>query len=150
MKSDLHPDNYRDVVFEDLNSGKKFIVKSCATAKDTTTVDGVKMPHIKIHVSSDSHPFYTGDVKLVDTEGRVDSFKRRSESSKAMKERMQKKAAKARKMREDKAQNQKDDQKIEPTQAKTAKSNPKPKTEKTAEKAPASESTSEKPTQASE
>lgn len=150
MKSDLHPDNYRDVVFEDLNSGKKFVVKSCATAKDTTTVDGVEMPHIKIHVSSDSHPFYTGDVKLVDTEGRVDSFKRRSESSKAMKERMQKKAAKARKMRESKAHSQAQDQKIEPTQTKERKTAPKPKAEKTADKAPTPEPAAEKSTQASE
>lgn len=77
MKKGIHPENYRPVVFKDMGTGDQFITKSCAEAKDTIEVDGVEYPLIKMEISSYSHPFYTGKVKLVDTAGRVDKFRNR-------------------------------------------------------------------------
>jgi large subunit ribosomal protein L31 len=82
MKKDLHPKDYRPVVFEDLNNGFKVLTRS--TAKSDETIkweDGNEYPLIKVHISSASHPFYTGDEKLMDIEGRVDKFKARSEAA---------------------------------------------------------------------
>lgn len=83
MKSNLHPEDYRLVVFEDLNNGTRFLTKS--TAKSDESVkweDGNEYPLIKVHITSASHPFFTGQEKLVDVEGRVDKFKARQEAAK--------------------------------------------------------------------
>lgn len=77
MKSGIHPENYRDVVFKDMGTGDQFITKSCVDCKDNIEVDGVEYPLFKMEISSFSHPFYTGKVKLVDTAGRVDKFRSR-------------------------------------------------------------------------
>lgn len=77
MKKGIHPENYRSVVFQDMGTGDQIITRSCAEAKDTIDVDGVTYPLIKMEISSFSHPFYTGKVKLVDTAGRVDKFRSR-------------------------------------------------------------------------
>ena len=74
MKKDIHPDNYRLVVFKDMSNGDTFITKSCADSKETIKIDGAEYPLIKREISSSSHPFYTGKMKLVDTAGRVDKF----------------------------------------------------------------------------
>ena len=74
MKKNTHPDNYRLVVFKDMSNGDTFITKSCASSKDTIEIDGVEYPLIKREISSTSHPFYTGKMKLVDSAGRVDKF----------------------------------------------------------------------------
>ena len=74
MKKDIHPDNYRLVVFKDMSNGDTFITKSCADSKENIKIDGVEYPLIKREISSSSHPFYTGKMKLVDTAGRVDKF----------------------------------------------------------------------------
>ena len=74
MKKDIHPDNYRLVVFKDMSNGDTFITKSCADSKETIKIDGAEYPLIKREISSTSHPFYTGKMKLVDTAGRVDKF----------------------------------------------------------------------------
>ena len=74
MKKDIHPDNYRLVVFKDMSNGDTFITKSCADSKETIKIDGTEYPLIKREISSSSHPFYTGKMKLVDTAGRVDKF----------------------------------------------------------------------------
>ncbi|MFQ3676106.1 MAG: 50S ribosomal protein L31 [Endomicrobiia bacterium] len=52
-----------------------FIVRSCAPAKEKIEIKGVEYPLVKLDISSSSHPFYTGKVKLVDTAGRVDKFR---------------------------------------------------------------------------
>ena len=75
MKKDIHPDNYRLVVFKDMSNGDTFITKSCAESKETIKIDGADYPLIKREISSSSHPFYTGKMKLVDTAGRIDKFK---------------------------------------------------------------------------
>ncbi len=82
MKKDLHPDNYRLVVFEDLNDGTRILTRSTVTSEETTKwEDGNEYPLVKVHISSSSHPFFTGQEKLVDIEGRVDKFKARREAA---------------------------------------------------------------------
>ncbi len=79
MKKGIHPTSYRPVVFEDLSNGFKFLTKSTAKSDETIKwTDGKEYPLIKVHISSASHPFYTGDEKLIDIEGRVDKFKARA------------------------------------------------------------------------
>ncbi|MCA9349063.1 type B 50S ribosomal protein L31 [Candidatus Saccharibacteria bacterium] len=83
MKTNLHPDNYQIVVFEDLNNGERFLTKSTANSEETVKwADGNTYPLIKVHITSASHPFFTGQEKLVDVEGRVDKFKARQEAAK--------------------------------------------------------------------
>jgi len=77
MKKDIHPKNYRLVVFKDMSNEHIFITKSAAASKETIDIDGVTYPLIKVEISNTSHPFYTGKVKLVDTAGRVDRFRNR-------------------------------------------------------------------------
>ena len=77
MKAGIHPE-YRDVVFQDVTSDFKILTRSTLTAKDTVKwEDGNEYPLVKIEVSSSSHPFYTGQNKLIDTSGRVDKFRKR-------------------------------------------------------------------------
>lgn len=75
MKKGIHPENYRLVVFKDMSNEEVFITRSAAETKDTIVLDGVEYPLVKMEISSSSHPFYTGKVKLVDTAGRIDKFK---------------------------------------------------------------------------
>jgi large subunit ribosomal protein L31 len=81
MKSDIHAKNYRPVVFQDINSGETFLTKSTASTEETIKLDGKDYPLVKVHISSASHPFFTGKEKLVDVEGRVDKFKARAEAA---------------------------------------------------------------------
>jgi large subunit ribosomal protein L31 len=104
MKKDIHPNNYRSVVFQDLNNGDTFITRSTAPAEGTITVDGVEYPLIKIHISRTSHPFFTGEERIVDIEGRVDKFKARAAAGAAAKEARAAKAQKTVKRAEAKAQ----------------------------------------------
>lgn len=77
MKKGIHPDNYRLVVFKDMANNETFITKSTVKTKDTIELDGTEYPLIKLEISSASHPFYTGKMKLVDSAGRIDKFKNR-------------------------------------------------------------------------
>jgi large subunit ribosomal protein L31 len=77
MKKGIHPENYRLVVFKDMSNGDLTITKSTINTKDTIEVEGTEYPLVKIEISSTSHPFYTGKMKLVDTAGRVDKFRNR-------------------------------------------------------------------------
>ena len=96
MKKDLHPTNYRLVVFEDLNDGTKILTRSTVASEVTTKYeDGKEYPLVKVHISSSSHPFYTGQEKLVDIEGRVDKFKNRREAAQKAREAKNAKAAKS-------------------------------------------------------
>lgn len=77
MKDGVHPD-YRAVVFQDVTSDFKFLTRSTLSSKETVKwEDGNEYPLVKIEVSSASHPFYTGQHKIMDTSGRIDKFKRR-------------------------------------------------------------------------
>lgn len=78
MKKDLHPTDYRPMVIKDSNSGFAFLTRSSAITNDTIDwEDGNTYPLLTVHISSASHPFYTGEEKIVDVEGRVDKFKAR-------------------------------------------------------------------------
>ncbi len=75
MKKDIHPKEYRKVVFKDISCDHAFISMSTINTKDTIVwEDGVEYPLVKLEISNMSHPFYTGKMKLVDTAGRVDKF----------------------------------------------------------------------------
>ncbi len=77
MKAGIHPE-YRDVVFQDVTSDFKILTRSTLSSKETVKwEDGNEYPLIKIEVSSSSHPFYTGQNKVIDTSGRVDKFRKR-------------------------------------------------------------------------
>jgi len=77
MKTGIHPENYRTVVFKDMSNGDTFFSRSTVNTKETIEIDGVTYPIVKMEISSSSHPFYTGKSKLVDTAGRVDKFMNR-------------------------------------------------------------------------
>lgn len=95
MKKSLHPDNYRLVVFEDLNNGFRFLTRSTVAAEETTKWDdGHDYPLVKVHITSASHPFFTGEERILDIEGRVDKFKARAAAGQAAKQKRAKAAAK--------------------------------------------------------
>jgi large subunit ribosomal protein L31 len=78
MKKDIHPKDYRLVVFKDMSNEYAFLSKSTVKTKETIVwEDGLEYPLVKLEISHTSHPFYTGKMKLVDTAGRVDKFKSR-------------------------------------------------------------------------
>jgi large subunit ribosomal protein L31 len=77
MKQGIHPD-YREVVFKDISSDFAFLTRSTIKTKETIKwEDGNEYPLVKIEVSSKSHPFYTGQHKIMDTGGRVERFRNR-------------------------------------------------------------------------
>ena len=76
MKDGIHPE-YRFVVFRDVSNGFEFLTRTTMTSDDTCEFEGQEYPLIKIDISSQSHPFYTGTQKILDTEGRVDRFYRK-------------------------------------------------------------------------
>lgn len=103
-KKELHPKDYRTVVFADEAAGFRFLTKS--TAQSTETIkweDGNEYPLVKIQISSASHPFFTGEEKIIDTEGRVDRFKSRAAKAAKLKAALENKAKKAAKAAEKKA-----------------------------------------------
>ena len=78
MKKELHPANYRFVVFKDMSNGYSFLTRSTALSKETVQwEDGNEYPLIKLEISSMSHPFFTGQNILVDTAGRIDKFNKK-------------------------------------------------------------------------
>ena len=76
MRAGIHP-NYRDVVFQDMSIDFKFITRSTINTRDTIEFEGKTYPLVKIEVSAESHPFYTGKHKIVDTAGRVEKFRQK-------------------------------------------------------------------------
>lgn len=83
MKKDIHPEDFRDVIFEDVTSGEKFLIGSTIkTSKTAKWTDGKEYPLFQIEISSASHPFYTGQSKSIDTAGRVEKFRARAAAKK--------------------------------------------------------------------
>ncbi|HEV7182989.1 MAG TPA: type B 50S ribosomal protein L31 [Leifsonia sp.] len=77
MKTDIHPD-YAPVVFRDLASGATFLTRSTVTSEKTIEwEDGNTYPVIDVEISSESHPFYTGKQRILDSAGRVEKFNSR-------------------------------------------------------------------------
>ena len=78
MKKDIHPENYRTVVFKDMSNEYAFLCKSTAATNETISwEDGNEYPLIKLEISYKSHPFYTGKQNLVDTAGRIERFRKK-------------------------------------------------------------------------
>jgi large subunit ribosomal protein L31 len=73
MKDEIHP-KVRDVIFQDTVSGAQYRVLSAVKSEATVTVDGKEYPLVKVDVSSASHPFFTGNQRIMDTAGRVEKF----------------------------------------------------------------------------
>ena len=95
MKSSIHPQAYRPVVFSDEAASFAFLTQSTIATEDTIKwEDGNTYPLVKVPVSSASHPFFTGEEKIIDTEGRVDRFKSRFAAAEARKEALANKAKK--------------------------------------------------------
>lgn len=82
MKKDIHPQNYREVIFVDNTSGEEFLLDSTVETSETGTYKGKEYPLYRIEISSASHPFYTGIKKNIDTAGRVEKFKARQKAAK--------------------------------------------------------------------
>ncbi len=77
MKKDLHPKIY-DVVFKDISCDYSFLGQSTMTSKEMVKwEDGKEYPLLKVEISSASHPFFTGKQRVLDTEGRIDRFKKK-------------------------------------------------------------------------
>ncbi|MEN3296391.1 MAG: large subunit ribosomal protein [Burkholderiales bacterium] len=76
MKNEIHPD-YREVVFQDVSCDFKFVTRSTIATRETITHEGKEYPLVKIEVSAESHPFFTGKHKIVDTAGRVEKFRQK-------------------------------------------------------------------------
>lgn len=107
-KKDLHPKDYGFVVFADEAANFSFLTKSTAKSEETTKwEDGKEYPLIKTQISSASHPFYTGEEKIIDTEGRVDRFKARAKKAKELKSNLGNKIKKANKEAEKRAKEEK-------------------------------------------
>lgn len=84
MKKDIHPQEYRPVIFADNSSGAKFLIASTVKTKETGKwTDGKEYPLYNLDISSASHPFYTNQEKIVDTAGRVEKFKTRQSKASA-------------------------------------------------------------------
>jgi large subunit ribosomal protein L31 len=105
MKQGIHADNYRPVVFQDISNGEMFLTRSTAKTEETIKyTDGAEYPLVKVHISSASHPFFTGQEKLVDVEGRVDKFKARAKKAQEAREKKSSTAPKAKKEQKESAQ----------------------------------------------
>ncbi|GHA64572.1 50S ribosomal protein L31 type B [Formosimonas limnophila] len=74
MKQGIHPD-YREVVFHDMSNDFKFVTRSTVNTRETIEFEGKTYPLVKLETSSESHPFYTGTQKIIDTAGRVEKFR---------------------------------------------------------------------------
>ena len=84
MKADIHPKNYRPVIFADNSSGARFLIRSTIETKENAKwTDGKEYPAFHIEISSASHPFYTNQDKTIDTAGRVEKFKTRQSKATA-------------------------------------------------------------------
>ncbi|RYD59109.1 MAG: type B 50S ribosomal protein L31 [Sphingobacteriales bacterium] len=78
MKKEIHPQNYRLVVFKDMTNDVTFLTRStCNTKESIVWEDGNEYPLVKVEISNTSHPFYTGKSMFVDTAGRIEKFKNR-------------------------------------------------------------------------
>jgi len=91
MKKSLHPTDYRLVVFLDEAANFSFLTRSTAPSSETIKwEDGKEYPLVKMHISSASHPFFTGEEKIIDTEGRVDRFAARMKAAEAYRAKLKK------------------------------------------------------------
>ncbi|WP_341656778.1 type B 50S ribosomal protein L31 [Blattabacterium cuenoti] len=84
MKKKIHPENYRPVVFKDINNEKIIICKSTVTTKDTIHINESVYPLYKMEISSYSHPFFTGEKRFLGKTGPAEKFKKKYEKYKKL------------------------------------------------------------------
>ncbi len=82
MKKDIHPSDFRPVIFEDIASGTSFLIGSTIRTQETGKFEGKEYPKVIVEISSRSHPFYTGEDRSLDKTGRVERFKQRVAAAK--------------------------------------------------------------------
>ena len=85
MKSDTHPD-YHNVLFVDSATGDEWVTRSTLTSKKTREIDGVEIPVVTLEISSYSHPFWTGKMREMDADGKIDRYRRRFGGTKKQEE----------------------------------------------------------------
>jgi large subunit ribosomal protein L31 len=76
VKAGIHPD-YHKVLYVDAATGEEWMSRSTLTSKETREIDGEEVPVIRLEISSSSHPFWTGKMREVDSDGKIDRFRRR-------------------------------------------------------------------------
>jgi large subunit ribosomal protein L31 len=76
VKEGIHPD-YHKVLFVDSATGSEWISRSTLTSKEKRSIDGEEVPVVRLEISSASHPFWTGRLREVDSDGQIDRFRRR-------------------------------------------------------------------------
>ncbi len=76
MREGIHPD-YHKVIFVDTATGDEWVTRSTMTSRETREVEGEEVPVVKLEISSHSHPFWTGTMRELDTDGKIDRFRRR-------------------------------------------------------------------------
>ena len=79
MKTDIHPE-YRFVVFEDASANYRFLTRTTMKVDESKTTqwdDGQTYPIVQLEISNASHPFFTGQMKIIDSAGRVERFNKR-------------------------------------------------------------------------
>jgi large subunit ribosomal protein L31 len=81
VKQGIHPD-YHKVLFVDSATGEEWVTRSTMTSQETREVDGETLPVVKLEISSASHPFWTGTMRELDTDGKIDRFRRRYQRKK--------------------------------------------------------------------
>lgn len=82
MKKDIHPADYRQVIFEDIASGESFLIGSTIRTTESGSYEGKEYPKVTVEISSKSHPFYTNEDRTLDKTGRVERFKQRAAAAK--------------------------------------------------------------------
>lgn len=84
MKKEIHPKDYRPVLFVDNSNGTEFIIPSTVITKEAAKakMDKKEYPVFRVEISSATHPFYTGEVRTLDTAGRVERFKQKRAKAK--------------------------------------------------------------------
>ena len=76
MKKDIHP-AYHKVLFIDTATGDEWLTRSTLSSRETREIDGEQVPLVRLEISSYSHPFWTGQLRELDTDGKIDRFRRR-------------------------------------------------------------------------
>jgi large subunit ribosomal protein L31 len=76
VRADIHPE-YHDVIFVDSATGEEWTTRSTLSSKETRDIDGVEVPVVRLEISSVSHPFWTGKMRELDTDGKIDRYRRR-------------------------------------------------------------------------
>jgi len=79
VKKEIHPKNYRPVLFIDNSDGTEFIIPSTVVTKESAKKE---YPVFRVEISSATHPFYTGEIRTLDTAGRVERFKQKQSKAK--------------------------------------------------------------------